>query len=109
MMKKKVTTMKTYQWFLVVEGRGEFPFDMLRYDSAFPYREEDSSKLKPVPFVPGPRGLRRVVLCRRGVNALGSTGARWSSFGWQVLMETTDPGEAIDAVREMDLTAAVSS
>jgi len=24
-------------------------------------------------------------------------------------METTDPGEAIDAVREMDLTAAVSS
>ena len=104
MMKKKVTTMKTYQWFLVVEGRGEFPFDMLRYDSAFPYREEDSSMLKS-----GHHEMRRVVLCRRSVNSLGPTGARWSSLGWQVLMETADPGEAIDAVREMDLTAVVSS
>ncbi len=97
----KVKAMKTYQWFLVVEGRGEFPFDMLRYDSAFPYREEDSSKLKP-----GRHEMRRVVLCRRGVNALRSTVARWSSFGWQVLMETADPGEAIDAVREMDSKVA---
>jgi hypothetical protein len=89
---------------VVVEGRGEFPFDMLRYDSAFPYREEDSSKLKSSLSL----DMRRVVLCRRGVNASSSTAARWSSFGWQVVMESTDPGEAINVVREID-TMAVSS
>jgi hypothetical protein len=70
---------------------------MLRYDSAFPYREEDSSMLKAQYNV-----ARRVVLCRRGVNESEGTSARWASFGWTVALATTDAGEAIAAVRELD-------
>lgn len=88
---------KVYEWFLVVEGRGPFPIDMLRYDSAFPYREEDSSLVKPVLTE-----RRRVVLCRRGVNESEGSSARWASFGWLVVLATADAGEAVAAVREFD-------
>lgn len=73
-MKPKVK--KVYEWFLVVEGRGPFPVDMLRYDSA--------------------------VLCRRGVNESEGTSAHWASFGWLVVLATTDAGEAVAAVRGFD-------
>ena len=85
---------KTYQWFLVVEGRGSFPFDMLRYDAAFPYEQEDAGKLEA-----HHNERRRVVLCRRGVNENSGTEGRWKSFGWPMLLATADPGEALDCVR----------
>lgn len=88
---------KFFEWFLVVEGRGPFPVDMLRYDSAFPYREEDSSKCALVY-----QKSRAIVLCRRGVNESEGTSARWASFGWTVVLATTDAGEAVAAVRELD-------
>ena len=99
-MKSKPKSMKIYEWFLVVEGRGQFPVDMLRYDSAFPYREEDSSRVQPHV---GER--RRVVLCRRGVNESSGSSARWSSFGWTVVRATTDAGEAVQAARELAVPA----
>jgi hypothetical protein len=93
----KPKTMKVFEWFLVVEGRGQFPVDMLRYDSAFPHREEDSAMCKPEH-----RERRRVVLCRRGVNESSGSAARWSSFGWAVVLASTDAGEAVAAARELD-------
>lgn len=80
---------KVYQWFLVVEGRGSFPFDMLRYDSCFPFEQADSVKLED-----HHTERRRVVLVRRGVNDSKCSGERWASFGWKVLHATTDSGEA---------------
>jgi len=96
---------KFFEWFLVVEGTGTFPLDMLRYDSAFPYREEDSTKCKPECAVHGPK--RRVALCRRGVNESEGSAGRWSSFGWAVLLATTDAGEAVAAVRGLDAKEAL--
>jgi hypothetical protein len=51
-----------------VSGRGKFPADMLRYDSAVALTPTDDE-----------RGLRHVQI--RGT---GCTPARWSSFGWSV-------------------------
>jgi hypothetical protein len=33
---------KVWETIFVVEGMGEFPLDMLRYDNAFPLTERDS-------------------------------------------------------------------
>lgn len=56
-----------------VEGRGEFPTDMLRYDAAWP-RNEGAQILG--------RDRRTVEL-----TALGCTPKRWESFGWNVVVE----------------------
>lgn len=80
-----------YEWFLVVEGSGAFPFDMLRYDSAFPYKEGDSTMLDS-----GRAERRRVVLVRRGINMNPATMARWESFGWAVVASLTDGQAATD-------------
>jgi len=60
-----------------VSGRGTFPVDMLRYDSA--------QALAPVE-VETPTELATFAAVRqvRIVNAHGCTPARWSSFGWSV-------------------------
>jgi hypothetical protein len=91
----KPKTVKMYEWFLVVEGSGSFPLDMLRYDSAFPYREEDSSHCQPEH-----ENKRRIILCRRSKNDQPGSEMRWNSFGWKVLLATTDSYEATDFVRE---------
>lgn len=84
----KLTAKKIYESFLVVEGAGDFPLDMLRYDSACPYREVDSHAM-------AHEGRRRLVLVRRAVNSLPATYARWESFGWRVLLDCSDSGYAI--------------
>jgi hypothetical protein len=70
---------KVFEKFVVVEGSGEFPIDMLRYDSAFPMTEQDSG------IAANQRGRRRIALILRGVNDLGPTSPRWQSFTWTVL------------------------
>lgn len=80
-----------YEWFLVVEGASEFPFDMLRYDACFPFEQEDSAKLQSDKYE-----RRRVVLIRRGVNDSAGNEKRWASFGWRVLLATNSAGEATD-------------
>lgn len=84
---------KVYEWYLVVEGSGTFPFDMLRYDSAFPVEQEDAGKLEH-------EELRRIVVCRRGVNESPGEHRRWRSFGWVVVLWTQDKGEALNARNE---------
>lgn len=77
-----------FEWLLVVEGRGDFPFDMLRYDTCMPHEETDAHRIERA----GER--RRLVLCRRSVSDTTGTPERWRSFGWEVLAVTTDAHEA---------------
>lgn len=93
-MKTKQASIKVYVTFLVVEGRGDFPFDMLRYDGSRPFREEDSHAM-------AHSERRRVILVRHSVNASQATVLRWQSFGWEVLAEVLDGGEALDVFRRV--------
>ncbi len=65
--------MKTYTYQVV--GRGEFPWDMLRYDCAYPASEDDAYKMNKL-------GERTVTL-RTHVQPISAV--RWSSFCWQLL------------------------
>jgi hypothetical protein len=60
----------------VVEGRGEFPFDMLRHSMAHPASSADASRMADC-------GKRRVALV--GATARHITPARWASFGWSIV------------------------
>lgn len=57
-----------------VEGRGVFPFDMLRKDMAWPTTIEDATKL-------GETGRRCVTLTAHAARYV--TVRRWESFGWK--------------------------
>jgi hypothetical protein len=61
----------------VVQGGGDFPFDMLRYDCCFPVHEAEAKDL-------GNRGPKLVTLEHRG-NGMAPTAGRWSSFLWKVV------------------------
>lgn len=62
-----------------VEGSGEFPYDMLRYDHCWPFSEAlDSPALKAHRY-----DRRRVVLATNSPSA--PTAGRWKSFGWLLL------------------------
>lgn len=73
-----------------VSGIGPFPVDMLRYDAAYPAREEDSvrimSSIDRRLAAPGSdeRNARHHV---RVISERHLTSARWQSFGW--LVDTT--------------------
>jgi len=61
-----------------VEGAGQFPFDMLRYDACWPYRGVDAAKLEHHQL-----DRRRVTVESRSRTT--PTTARWQSFGWSVV------------------------
>jgi len=71
---------KQYSFTFVVEGCGEFPFDMLRYDSCWPRTADDAAKLYSMW-----RERRRVELSAADGKRWQPTTARWASFGWTVL------------------------
>jgi hypothetical protein len=58
-----------------VEGGGEFPFDMLRYDSAYPKTQSDVVAMLT-------KGRRAVTLVSHSPNA--PTVERWSSYLWRL-------------------------
>lgn len=60
----------------IVEGRGEFPFDMLRHSSAWPADTTSALAL-------GRRDRRRVALTARTLRYV--VPERWESFGWRVV------------------------
>ena len=60
----------------VVEGRGEFPFDMLRHSSACPVTTEDALKL-------GGTEKRRIAV--RAAQLRYVSRERWASFDWPVV------------------------
>lgn len=75
---------------LVVEGSGDFPVDMLRYDSCTPWSEEDSHSIaSPQHLTPRRIHLRRFLPeGRTAANA--ATVGRWDSFGWKVVEVNVD-------------------
>lgn len=90
---KKEHQLTVYEHYVVVQGSGDFPLDMLRYDNAVPMEQCDSGRM-------AEHGVRRVALTRRGVNDTGtSSAARWQSFGWVVLR--TYPGRDMGPAREL--------
>jgi hypothetical protein len=62
-----------------VEGSGEFPVDMLRYDTCFPLTENDAH------VIALQRGTRQVTLVRRSLVPTEPTAGRWQSFGWRII------------------------
>jgi hypothetical protein len=64
-----------------VRGRGDFPFDMLRYDCCYPIRPDDAEKISG--HWSGPNGLTASwrTVCLAATHGT-FTPARWASFGW---------------------------
>lgn len=88
-------------YYFTVVGHGEFPLDMLRYDSAFPTSAEDTEKIvarysdavrgggadpthPPVGRYGGPDPMRKREVRLGCVQRGGPTLGRWASFGWVV-------------------------
>lgn len=63
-----------------VEGAGEFPIDMLRYDYCWPKQSKDSTAIN-ASFQRQPHVRRQVTLATNGY----VTTERWESFGWKVV------------------------
>jgi len=73
------------QYKYSVQGRGDFPFDMLRYDRVYPLTE-------PVPSQHvSPRREAWTAVRSVEVEGEGCTPDRWASFGWSVV----DPDNAV--------------
>lgn len=66
-----------------VEGKGEFPLDMLRYDRCWPATGSDANRID-TSLVPGVAPSRQVGLCGLIVPHI----KRWQSFGWRVVEST---------------------
>ncbi len=65
----------------VVEGRGVFPLDMLRYDECYPVNGDDAALLDS--FV---QERRKIMLRSLSQMQYGKpTVERWRSFGWSVV------------------------
>ena len=85
----RAKSVKVFESYLVVEGVGEFPLDMLRYDCAFPATEQDAGVA-----LRHERDRRRVMLIRRSVFEGGPEVGRWASFGWKMVYAGNDKVEA---------------
>jgi hypothetical protein len=78
---------KKYLFRFTVEGSGEFPVDMLRYDSAWPSSESDSYRISAHYGMPDAKACerRKVELKAYGWHKRWEPNqARWRSFGWNV-------------------------
>jgi hypothetical protein len=86
--------MASYRQYIVsfrVEGRYPFPIDMLRYDRCWPASSDDAARID-YSRLPGNREVYIIKLYMAADHAGAvPTAARWSSFGWTVLAEHTEP------------------
>ncbi len=71
--------MKYIRTVVEVEGKGRFPFDMLRYDSCAVI--EGANQITD-------RDMRTIKLARFSPEGTKATAARWNSFGWGVVSDT---------------------
>lgn len=78
---------RNYHYTYDVQGTGDVPMDMLRYDGAYPATSEDGFKIYADRHMDNER--LRVFLRTPRIVRLSShrepTPARWASFGWKVL------------------------
>lgn len=90
-----------------VIGRGEFPYDMLRYDGCWPYDSESAGKLATPPVYMGEDVYAKFRHEYRVLTLVGRkerrywqpTSGRWSSFGWTVINESIHGTETDDKVQ----------
>jgi hypothetical protein len=69
----------------IVSGFGEFPFDMLRYDGAYPASEQDAGKLSNYcQAMRENRQTERFAIELRTCHDTAPTERRWESFLWKV-------------------------
>jgi hypothetical protein len=80
---------KFFDFKIVVEGRGPFPLDMLRYDRCYPRSEADANRAQDEERV---TERRRIELTHREPGSPDGRGrhwmpeiGRWESFGWPVI------------------------
>ena len=87
--------MPSYRLKFTVEGSGDFPIDMLRYDHCYPATSTQSA------IIPQDAEQRRVRLAislystKTNMDRCIKSGIlpcveRWKSFGWEVLREETE-------------------
>ncbi len=82
--------MKVYQIKFIVEGRGTFPFDMLRYDACYPQTPESAAFL----HSQYDRTRRRIELVHLSDNRFWlPTEGRWKSFLWSIDPESFEVGQ----------------
>lgn len=75
---------KQYRYHYVVTGRGQFPFDMLRYDRCWP--SDDTHGLGVSRGDPGYGEVREIKMA--GLNP--PTEDRWASFLWYVKRDSLE-------------------
>ena len=83
--------MRTKRTRFTVEGSGSFPFDMLRYDHAWPEKEASDSWQLSLTRDNGDDyfNRRRVTLLTDEPH--GPNEARWKSFNWRVVASERVP------------------
>lgn len=68
-----------------VSGRCDFPFDMLRYDGAYPASEQEAKKLQSFcQDIRENRAVERFSVELRTCHNFAPTPRRWESFLWKV-------------------------
>jgi len=72
-------------WQATVAGMGEFPIDMLRYDSCYPHSESDSGAIVRTQPFNADRAARGTEIVVEGYAVHGPTEGRWASFMWHVI------------------------
>lgn len=79
---------KKTDWTFEVRGTGPVPLDMLRYDGAFPSRQEDVNRIQETFEAPSPATKAIEIPTIRLRSTLhGPTVDRWRSFDWLVTSE----------------------
>ena len=78
----KASIMKSTETTIIVQGSGQFPWDMLRYDSAWPADQESSAAFEQIARNRGhvPDDMKPLEIKLRCAGK--PTPARWSSFLW---------------------------
>lgn len=71
-----------YRIEFTVTGNGNFPIDMLRYDSCFPYNSEDVAKIECRVFSDTRQTIRLAKYALKRDTM--PTTLRWQSFLWSV-------------------------
>jgi hypothetical protein len=70
-----------YRHTATITGRGTFPVDMLRYDSAYPATETDAHDVERT-FFDMSNTPYRIKVAKRGTSKTDTfTAGRWQSFG----------------------------
>jgi len=81
---------RRYTHKFTVEGSGNFPFDMLRYDRCWPSTQDDVTTMVPhnsEHFIP----IRQVTLTASANHSIWEpTTGRWANFGWPVIEHTKE-------------------